>query len=372
MQNRTPMSPLSSKTIQFMRFPLAMAIVFQHSYGHISSAKSAAVADSFTWHALDWMRGFFSWTINGAALMAFGLIAGYLFFQHWDDTSSLEPIRWNWKRYGEKMYRRLYSLLLPYIVWNLLTAWYMHAPITVHTFWDYRVWGQDAVNVFGLPLCPTRAPIDTPFWFVRDLFVISLCTPIIYPIVRYGGIWSVVLAVMMYWLKMPHFMPSLTLLPLYIIGAYFSVHRKDLAAVSRKIWHPVMWIVVACSWGMLWLDGVAFDLVAPLIRLVLCIFYFYSASVIAERKPWNTPAWVAEASIVIYAGHFDLGVLNQCAQWATMLIPDSASGGMLALRYFLAPMLCIGLCLIAYRLIYPSFIAKVLSGKCPPIKIQSK
>lgn len=352
-----------------MRLPLAMAIVFQHSYSHIGSAKTAEVADTLTWHALDWMRGFFSWTINGSALMAFGLIAGYLFFQHWNEHDSIGPIAWSWKRYGEKMYRRLFSLLLPYIVWNLLTAWYKHVPLTWNIFWDYHVWGQDAVNVFGLPLCATYAPIDSPFWFVRDLFLISLCAPIIYPIVRYGGIWSVVLALVMFVLKIPHFVPSLTLLPMYIIGAYLSVHRMDLGVVARKIWHPVMWIVVLCSWIVLKIDGLAFDLINPVVRVVLCIFYFYSATLIAEKKPWNTPVWVAEASIVIYAGHVGLGVLNQCAQWAKMLIPDSASGGMLALRYFLAPMLCIGLFLIAYRLIYPSFLAKVLSGKCPPIKM---
>ena len=362
------MSPLSSKTIQFMRFPLAAAIVFQHSYKVITSAKSPEVADTLTWQSLDFMRGFFSWVISSPALIAYGLIAGYLFFQHWEEVESL-PLKWNWKRYADKIYRRLFSLFLPYIVWNILTAWYLHSPITWHIFWDYSVWGQDRTNIFSLPLCPTCAPIDNPFWFVRDLFIISLCAPIIYPVVRYGKRWSVLLAVIMFVFQVPHFLPSQTLVASFMIGAYLSVNQLDLAQVARKVWHPALWIVVALSWVMLYTDGIADQLVPPIIKVILTLFYFYSATVIAEKKTWATPAWLAEASIVIYAGHAGLGVLNKCTVWATTIIPDSASGGLIAVRYFLAPTMCIAIFLIVYRLIYPSFIAKVLSGKCPPIKL---
>ena len=356
------MERLSSDTIKFMRFPLAVAIVFQHSYACISSAKPADISGMWAWQVIDAVRGFCSWIIIGAALMAFALISGYLFFQNWGKNDNNIPV-WNWRVYGRKMYNRVFSLLIPYVVWNLLSAWYMHEPVTWHIFWNQISWGADNTNIFGQQMLATYAPIDSPLWFIRDLFLISLCAPILFPLIKYGKHYTALLFLIIFLLKTPAWTPSITLLPWFVIGAYLSICGKDLSSTACKLWKPWMWVIIAASGFLLPLDGIVHQILQPIVMTFICLFYFWSATKIVEKKPFETPDVVAHGSVAVYAAHAGLGVINTTASWVAMLIPDSSSCVLLLIRYFLSPMLCIAVIMFAFWLIYPSIAARILTGK---------
>lgn len=356
MENR------SSETIKFLRMPLAIAIVFQHSYGYINSAKPADISGMWAWQAVDAIRGFCSWVIIGAALMAFALISGYLFFSKWPSEDN-EPLRWDWRTYGRKMLNRVFSLLIPYIIWNILSAWYLSVPFSWHIFWDQFSWGADKVNVFGQQMLPTYAPADSPLWFIRDLFIISLCAPVLFMLIKYGKHYTVLFFWAVFLLKTPSWTPSITLLPWFVTGAYLSIFRKDLSTEACRIWKPWMWIVIALSGILIPLEGVVHQLLQPLFMMFICLFYFWSATKIVERKPFSTPDVIAHASVAVYAGHVGLGVLEKTASWMAMLIPDGSSCVLLLLRYFLAPLLCVAIITVLFSLIYPSIAAGLLTGK---------
>lgn len=362
--NTIGMSALSSKMISFMRFPLALAIVFQHSYYCISSAQPVEI--TFSWQLINLMRGFFSWIINGSTLCAFAVISGYLFFQHWENDNNSKTLQWSWRSYGKKLYSRIWGLLIPYILWNLLTAWYMHSPITWHIFYNQNIWGGEQINLFGQHLFPTIAPIDAPFWFVKDLIYFSIIAPIIYALVRYGKWGSLVFVAIIWTLHWPAWMPSQTLLPWFVCGAYLSINRMDLAQTARNLWHPLLWIGIAAQIATLYLDGWALQITKPLLLAIQCLFYFWSASYIAERKIWETPEWLTASSIILYASHAGLGLLNKSAEWMTLLFPDTVPWYGIILRYFLTPLLCSGVIVLCVKLIWPSPLVKLLAGKYKP------
>ena len=358
MQQRT------SDIIRFMRLPLAIAIVFQHSYGLISSARPADADALLSWQMLDWMRGIFSWVMTGATIPVFAIIAGYLFFQQWErDENGL--LLWSWRTYARKIRSRLFSLLLPYVIWNLLAAWYMHSDWTLDILWGINSWGHGNTNIFGQTLWPTYAPLNAPLWFIRDLFIICLAAPLVYPIIRYGRWFTLAGILLVYALQFPAWTPSIYLMPWFIVGAWLAVFGKDLSTIAVKLWTPWLWIGICLSPILLPLEGVWLGIAKPLIMFHLCLFYFRSATWIVEHKPWKTPEILSRASVPVYAGHMGLGVLNTAAGWVSGWIPDTSCAWLLVCRYFLAPTLCIVLIVAVFAILYPSILATILSGTKP-------
>ena len=130
------------------------------------------------------------------------MFSGYLFFNKIKE--------WNKKVYFLKIKTRLRTLLIPYILFNLvaivlaillkilkadgsiysflnelLDNWY-------RIFWNYHCWtgDPDNINMFGQPL-PLYGPYVLTLWFVRDLFVMALISPIVYHFVKYTKIWGI-------------------------------------------------------------------------------------------------------------------------------------------------------------------------------------
>lgn len=103
-----------SAAIEWLRFPLIVCVVFIHSY----SAGELLDFSTIDWSALSGREAvgliqvFFSRVVTHFAVPCFYFISGYLFFcniKHFDLSV--------WKG---KMRSRAYTLLLPYVLWNLI------------------------------------------------------------------------------------------------------------------------------------------------------------------------------------------------------------------------------------------------------------
>ena len=104
-------SSLTSSTISALRFPLTVGVVFIH-FNVLSdnlAMRGTGNAEHFpTW--LVCMFNLFSEVLPRIAVPLFFIISGYLFFR------SGFMIR----TYTDKLRRRVRTLLVPYILWNLL------------------------------------------------------------------------------------------------------------------------------------------------------------------------------------------------------------------------------------------------------------
>lgn len=153
---------LQSETLKAIRFPLAVMVVFIHSF-------SMGDYDQPNWTHLSGMdinvakRILFSHVITHIAVPTFYLISGYFFFY--------KVTNFDFATYKGKLRKRIHTLLIPYILWNTLpilmvvirkvAAFFVKGkPLSnileffqenqgIRLFWDCNVLGLNYTNWLG-------------------------------------------------------------------------------------------------------------------------------------------------------------------------------------------------------------------------------
>ena len=115
-------------------------------------------------------------------LPAFFILSGYLFFSN-------VPGKPGWEWFRAKIRSRIFTLLIPYLI-AVVVAWFCYwfaikaAPFMVDGFLGEQ-W-KDPFFVFW------GGPVNLSLWFIRELMVVVLLSPLLYLIIRYMGWWGVV------------------------------------------------------------------------------------------------------------------------------------------------------------------------------------
>ena len=168
-----------SLRINLLRFPLIVGVVYIHNAkGSVQYANgSSPVGHSIHNWVLSAIQFLISAELASIAVPVFFLLAGYLFFY---DT------RWSVDTYYHKVKNRTKTLLLPFLFWNILTLILIamgQSFSTTHAFFsgknpfisDFLL--QDYIRyIFGIH----TNPISYQFWFIRDLMLIVLLSPLFY------------------------------------------------------------------------------------------------------------------------------------------------------------------------------------------------
>lgn len=151
----------------------------------------------------------------------FFVISGYLFFRN---TPEKPDVKWFWG----KISSRFFTLVIPYLIANVI-AWgcYYFAmkevPSMVSGFFGDN-W-KDPLFVFW------KGPVNLSLWFIRELIVVVIFSPLIYLLVRYSS-WFGVLALCALWLFKIGPAPAF----FFSAGACLGVHK--IAPVERWLLAP--------------------------------------------------------------------------------------------------------------------------------------
>ncbi|MBO8440458.1 MAG: acyltransferase family protein, partial [bacterium] len=153
------MDQVTSKIIAGIRFPLICGIVLIHL--RIMEC-SGVYMGNINWYIFR----LFSDILGRISVPLFAIISGYLFF--------VNVRKYDWIAYKQKLYRRLKSILLPYVLWNLLfylvyVIYLVSTGRLVERYTDGNLF--DIVDIFLWG--STGKPIDYPLWFMRDLFLLA-------------------------------------------------------------------------------------------------------------------------------------------------------------------------------------------------------
>jgi len=151
----------------------------------------------------------------------FFALSGYLFFFH---VPERPDIRW----FAEKWKRRLFSLVIPYLIANM---------VAFAIYWSAGRFAPDLVSgFFGDNLRNPfyvlwTGPVNLSLWFIRDLIIAVITTPVIWLLVRYGKFW-VVLAYGLLWLfgaQTPwnNFF--------FMLGSYLAIEEKIIPDICGLI-----------------------------------------------------------------------------------------------------------------------------------------
>lgn len=173
-----------SRSIHVLRFPLAVMVVFIHSFGmgKIDCSNAELCSSLTSYDVYNYIRIYISNIVCQVAVPLFFFISGYLFYQ--------KLSVWNWDIWKNKMRSRFWTLLVPYLIWNIIRLLFnnflLNENITFngsHIWWHYLWVDSGYINWKGT-LISLSAPLHIPFWFIRNLIVIIFFTPLIYIIIK--------------------------------------------------------------------------------------------------------------------------------------------------------------------------------------------
>ena len=151
-----------SSSINKLKFPLILGVVFIHN----QLKNGISISGQFWYEAV---INLFSYVLPCIAVPIFFIISGYLFFSEGTFSKSL---------YLNKIRKRIWSLLIPYILWNtfgLLLFIVVRLPALHNLFpntsleditWPTILSGYWAREGDGFPF-------DFPLWYIRELMLMA-------------------------------------------------------------------------------------------------------------------------------------------------------------------------------------------------------
>lgn len=355
---------LQSKSIDFLRFPLIVGVVLIHAHfsNVIMNGVNVNILHEYSCPIYDTTSYFFSELIGRIAVPLFFFISGFLFFYRSKEFSL--------SVYRHKLKNRGRSILLPYLFWNLMIISYS---ILIQTIPGLSSSTNQLMDMYSLTdwldafwSINGGCPICYQFWFLRDLIVMILFSPLIYILVKYFRWFSVfVLGVLWYfnwWFSLPGF--SIAAFFFFSAGAYFSVQNCNFVALlkpclfSSAMFYSLLALVCIYFREQPWINFI--HSLSILTGIVLAI----SLSVhFIERRMWTANTFLVGGAFFIYAFHgIPLGVI---LKYTLKYLPVSNDMIFLSI-YFLSAGFIILTSLGIYSLLkkwLPRFLSVVTGGR---------
>lgn len=345
-------SKLQSITIDLLRVLLIIMVVYNHM-----SPKTTNLIDA----KYDLLSGLgiynvvkilFSHIIPSIAVPTFFFISGFLFFLNFQE--------WSWNGYKKKIGSRIKTLLIPYILWNLIPFLLIvgkslicdisNGNPTTETlaffsnniwriFYVFHEWEGSYTDWLGNQLS-SSAPLNVPLWFIRDLFVISLLTPIIYIAIRRLKIWLIPILFLAYISKIWTQIPGLDIESVFFftVGSFFALNKLNIVDFTNKYKYFILPIsailLVACTIY----DGNKTEIGYNIIPFYVCtsiLSAFYLASSAISRYNIKPNKLIVSACFFIYAVHvMPLPYIECLLTFVKKTIHEIIPGKSLAENYF--------------------------------------
>jgi peptidoglycan/LPS O-acetylase OafA/YrhL len=339
-----------SKVITWLRLPLILFIILLHSYTVVRLEGNHDIYFKIVYP--------FSLWIGETGVPAFFFISGYLFFL-------------SRKSYTQKLKNRFHSLFIPYFLWNaMLLVFYLaayaagypqdinHRSIATFSFVDYLrlFWDRGTYDEGNF------VPLLCPFWYIRNLLIMSLFSPILYYIIKYVRE-VFLISVLAWWLLTFNnaFIPQTILF--FCLGAYFSIHNinpLELVSTNKLFFGSLFGLCAITDVAMHTGWHTSFALQAHRISLIFNIPALLLLSEFFLKKGFTNTA-LSSAAFIVFAVHYPIVVI--LGKFCVALFAD-ASDNIHILLFFIRAIVTTFLSLCVYWLLNKYFpnIKNLLSG----------
>ncbi len=372
-----------SNTIKWFRFPMTLAIIPAHAnlvrYGLLIHG------EQYGMNYPDWyfyMGVFLSEIMGSISVPLFFVISGYLFFYKSDFDGQV---------YKRKLKSRFKSLMVPYLLWNLIILLAMGAKLLpifsfvfnnsgnvefhfslarlFNTFFYYD--GTNGLLVYpdlGIPR-ETPIPINGPLWYVRDLMVMVLLSPVVYWIIKYTKFWLMITIGIVLYIFGRDFLPNFKYVSLILgymfffsWGAYYSINKQDLVTQIRKFKYVTL-LIIPLTIINLFTIGTEYNkyiffpfVLASTISLIVIVSY------LIEKDKIHVNSALANSAFFLYAMHALIIVDMGKVLFVGLHLTDTPI--VMTILYFAIPILTISICLITYFILkkYAPKLCSLLSG----------
>ncbi len=189
------MNKVVSESIKFARFPLAFLIIVKHYYNDKATEVGEAV-----YH---WLGNFSSDFFPAFVVPLFFFISGYLFCVN-VDFKKIGINQYTWFVYIDKIKKRIKTLVIPYISWNLIV--FVALLIVQYLSGDKIQPLEKSISNIGYSdifrslwsITDKGNPVDSPLWFIRDLFIICLFSPIIMLFIKHLKVYGLIIITLLF------------------------------------------------------------------------------------------------------------------------------------------------------------------------------
>lgn len=353
-----------SKAITFLRFPLIFMVVVLHAQFTTLDVNALSV--------YSFISTLMSNILTRVAVPMFFVISGYLFFY--------KVAEFSLSVYGDKLKKRVNSLLIPYVLWIAVFILAYSVIIKVNlvsmsggkTVYDYEMMDyllaffNENINENGVIAVFTGegAPIAFHMWFIRDLMIVCIISPIIYVLCKdmvVGGGISVVLLVL--WVMNMSLDASghyyLSAITFFSVGAYLQLQNMRLQNLSNAWWLILVYLIGAVVECILFRGSQPICMIVHNVNILIGIVAFFVAALKIANKI-SVPMIMTESTFFVYGIH--AMVILLLSKLAQRFVPQSDL--LMTITYVFVPIICTVMCVCMYvlaRLIMPQ-VTKVLTG----------
>lgn len=316
-----------SQALDLLRFPLAVVVLTVHAFGIQGVQVYGEYHDFMSIPTYEAVYYFVMSFLAEYSLAIYFFISGYVFFLGVDDFTLGV-----WKR---KLRNRLKTLLIPFIVWNVLAAMvevaYFYPPLSalrpgldagdldfsigavLQIFWD----NKHGITAAAYPPGDGGAiyPADSPLWFLRALMFMSLLAPALHYLIKRLKFYFVAAAYLVWFcvyiadsgVDKGVALEVTTALFAFSLGAYMSIFKKDMLAVFGRYFRLSAVAYVALSvvqMAAYYCGASTLQLAAKALAVPAAMVFAYNLSAWLLRRKWcRVVPLLASASFFVYVAH---------------------------------------------------------------------
>lgn len=334
------------RTITFLRFPATILVVILHAY---TTARNLTLGDADCYIHLSYIL---SLCMGEMGVPLFFTISGFLFYNQYHNIVS---------DYTNKLKKRIHSLLIPYLFWNafmILFYWILQSiphlngyfsgsnlPVAdydimnfIRAFWDCGNWDEGN----GLPILQ-------PYWYIRNLMVLNICSPILYGYIKHLK-WVGILLPACCWIYAPHLALSLSSVTFFCLGGLFSIHQMNIVPVmrnKRKVFSFIFILSIITEYICHFYTPGVYNPYLHRIVLITGIPFLASTALVLKDK-FTIPPLLTNSSFLIYTIH--LPIIIAIRKTGSKLFP-AASDIMNVILYIASIILTSVICIAVYYLL---------------------
>ena len=352
----------SSLRLKLLRFPPIIGVVYIHAYFTAISSNAGVIGTEDLNAITDFIRIIISQGVARIAVPLFFLISGYLFFANF---------RWSQQTFVKKLITRTRTLLVPFLFWNLAVLAFYALMQAIPPFRPYFT-GSTAVisdlslfEFFNVILGIKGYPIAYHFWFIRDLMVMVLLSPLIAIILRFAAL-PFLLILYGTWVTgtWPIYIPDNAGLLFFSAGALCAIKGQNLFAFDRfgriALFALIPIFLVDTLWHTAWFN--IFWHRTGLIAGVIASLYLTKWAI--PREPVKRMLLrLGDASFFVYAAHEPLLIVVRILSYK--FIPITTPYTVLAI-YLCLPVLVMTVLVYGHGRLsqrFPRFLSLVTGGR---------
>lgn len=365
-----PSKDLQSNVINFLRFPLIVGVLLIHNSTSTITIPGAEFGNAENLPVFYVCSELFSQILGRVAVPLFFFISGFLFFQNIDGFTRQDYLR--------KLKSRGKTLLIPYLFWNItaILVYYIAQNIPALDMWFNNKAGYNFRYVLeslwgvGNDEQSMTYPLAYQFWFIRDLMVAVILTPVICCFVRkakaYGVLLLGVLWFFNWWFSVVGSRGlSIVAVFFFTAGAWFGSNKRNIVddMGTVKNWAYVLYPLLVMA-DLLTKNYAANPFIHNAGIIAGIVFWVNLVACLLRTGKVGVNRFLASSAFFVFAIHEPL-LLSKIRK-VLYAILNPQSDGLITSLYFLVVLVVV---LIALGLYYvlkrfmPKFTAIITGGR---------